>query len=348
MKKLLFILLFSFIAIFVFAQNDTGNAAKAANDTTTGTDTTIPKVAKKEKKTVTSDAAARRTIADTIRTNDTLPAIDTLTLRSADTAKPFVADTSASYASDTAKKFPPVIAKKPFDTFYRKLLDNPFITKAKPIYLVLNERERQYKDNFFYLLCGLLLFLAFIRLVFSRYFRSIFRLFFQPSFRQKQTREQLLQSNLPSLLLNLFFIFSAGTYITFLLQFYHFTDISFWWLLLYTNMALLALYLGKFIFLSFAGWVFNVKEATDTYIFAVYLINKITGVVLMPFTVLIAFAQSAVINIAVTISLLLILLLYIYRYIVSYAPVRREVKVSILHFFLLYLCLRNSPPFAHL
>ncbi len=350
MKRLIFIISFYFVCFCALAQTDTGEATADTSAHKPSFSATkkvkspvVSDTLRKRlntdtlKKYVIADSSKRPVRADTSKVSNSIAEADTILPAASDTAKAFEAGTTKTYRTDTAKNSVVINIKKPIDSIYIKLLNNPYITRARPIYLVVNERERQYKDEIFYLLCGLLLFLAFIRLVFSRYFRNIFRLFFQPTFRQKQTREQLLQNNLPSLLLNLFFIFSAGTYITFLLQHAHLTDISFWWLLLYTNAALLTLYLGKFIFLSFAGWVFNVKEATKAYIFAVYLINKIMGVILIPFTLLIAFSQPSVINVSITVSLLFILILYIYRFLVSYAPVRREVKVNVLHFFF-YIC----------
>lgn len=332
MKKLLFILFFAFASICAFTQTDTGN-------TTRKTDTVAKPekiIVKKVKTRPVFDTSKRRVVADTLKKPDSLLKVDSV--------MPALADSAKVFPADTVKNHPAAVIKKPIDSFYRKLLDNPFtIAKAKPIYLVINERERNSKDEMFYLLAGLLLFLAFIKLAFSRYFKNVFKLFFQPSFRQKQTREQLLQNNLPSLLLNLFFIFSAGAYAALLIQYHQLTDIGFWSLLLYTTACLLILYAGKFIFLSFAGWVFNVKEATDAYIFAVYLINKILGVILIPFTLLIAFSQPAIISVSVTISVLIIFLLFIYRYMVSFAPVRKEVKVSVLHFFLYILAFEITP-----
>lgn len=264
-------------------------------------------------------------------------------------------DSFAAVVSDTTHEIlptgtpkiiatPKVVIKRPIDSFYLKLLDNPFLrSKAKPIFLVINERKRKSKDEMFYLVSGLLLFMAFIKLIFGRYFQNIFRLFFQPSFRQKQTREQLQQGNLPSLLLNLFFILSASAYISFLLNYYHISDITFWLLFFYSALSLIVLYTGKFIFLSFAGWVFNVKEATDAYIFAIYLINKILGVILIPFTLIIAFSQPDIINVSITVSLSLILLLFLYRYMVSYGPVRREVNISPVHFFFYIVAFEITP-----
>lgn len=327
MKKLFLILLLCFTGYSALAQRDT---VIQPPPTDTGKPTLRPAVKRTVRRIAVIDTLKRRLADDSTRVADSLAR--------ADSVNPAIIDSAVALPSPVKKTAQPVIVKKPFDSFYKKLLDNPFLrTTAKPIYLIINERERQSKDEMFYLLLGLLAFLGFVKLIFSRYFTNVFRLFFQPSFRQKQTREQLLQSRLPSLLLNLFFIFSGGAYVSFLIAYYNLTHLDFWLILLYSSSALMLLYAGKFIILSFAGWVFNVKEATNTYIFSVYHINKIIGVILIPFTLIIAFSQPLIINISITISLLLILLLFIYRYLVSYSSVRRDLKVSGLHFFF-YIC----------
>jgi hypothetical protein len=227
----------------------------------------------------------------------------------------------------------PVDTRKPLDSFYLKLLNNPFFkVSGKPLYFVISERKRESKDEIFYILSGLLLCLAFIRLAFSRYFTDVLRLFFQPAFRQKQTREQLSQGSFPSLLLNLFFVLSCGTYLSFLVVHYKLTAQNFWWLFLYSTAALIGLYAGKFLLLKLSGWIFDVKEATETYLFAVSLINKILGVLLIPFILVIAFSNFEMAQVAITISVLIICSMFIYRYVISFVPVRREVNVSLLHF----------------
>jgi hypothetical protein len=229
------------------------------------------------------------------------------------------------------------VGEKTIDTSLNKFLNNPFIKEEAPIYLIINKRKRVSKDELFYLATGLLFFLAFLRLTFSKYFSNIFRLFFQPTFRQKQTREQLLQNNFPALMFNLLFIFSAATYIALVVDYFHAIEQSLWWLFIYSAALLFLLYIGKLLFLRLSGWLFNVKEATSTYIFIVYLVNKISGIILIPFIIIIGFSNAPVVSIAVTFSLLIIALLFSYRYLVSYAPVRSEIKVSAVHFFF-YLC----------
>ncbi len=203
--------------------------------------------------------------------------------------------------------------------------------------MVMKERIPESKDRIFYLLTGLLFFVAFIRILFPKYFQNTFRLFFQTSFRQKQTRDQLLQQGLGSLLLNLLFFFSGAIYITLVLQYYKLNAFPFWELLLYSCIGLLLLYLGKFLFLMFAGWVFNVKEGAATYIFIVFLINKIIGVMLIPFLLIIAFSEVSLVQAAITASLILIGMLFFYRYFVSLKSFRRDLHINPFHFFL-YLC----------
>lgn len=230
------------------------------------------------------------------------------------------------------------------DTLYKKLLDNPFLRMTgKPTYLVIKEKVFVSKDEMFYLIAGLLIFLAFIKLVFNKYFQNIFKLLLQPSFRQKQTREQLSQNSLPALLLNIFFILATGTYITLLLHYFNISAQPFWRLYIFTTLALTLLYVGKYLFLSFAGWVFNVANATETYTFVVYLINKIIAVVLVPVILMLAFSSPPIAVIAVALSFIIVFSLLMYRFIVAIGSVRREVNVSPLHFIFFVFAFEVTP-----
>jgi hypothetical protein len=223
-------------------------------------------------------------------------------------------------------------------TTFHSYFKHPHLAFGQPpVYMLMKERLPVSKDAVFYLLAGLLFFVAFTRLLFPKYFQNTFRLFFQTTFRQKQTREQLLQQNLGSLLMNLLFFLSGAFYLTLLLQHYSWNIFPFWKLLLYSGLALMVLYVGKFLFLNFAGWVFNAKEGAETYIFIVFLINKIIGVMLIPFILVIAFSEASLVQAAITASLILLALLFFYRYFVSLKSFRKDLHISPFHFFL-YLC----------
>ena len=209
---------------------------------------------------------------------------------------------------------------------------------ASPQNLVAVERVAGGKEAIFYILTGLLLFFALIKMVFNKYVNNMLGLVFRGSLRQKQIREQLLQTPLPSLFLNVFFVGVAGIYIFFLLQHYQTAqNTGFWLLLLYCVAAVALVYLVKFIVLKFTGWIFNMREAADTYIFIVFLVNKLLAIFLLPLLVVMAFSMASWSGVLLTLSYIMVLVFFAYRYIVSFAPVRREVKVSQFHFFM-YLC----------
>jgi hypothetical protein len=328
LKKLLFIFFLISIGLGASAQTDSSSQNERVD--------TVRRAPRPIKKPVVKPIIRRATV-DTLKRTDTLVKRNSIAAISPDTSRMVVFETQKLSAA-------PAVPKKPIDSFYLKILDNPYLrTTGKPLYFVVNERTPNSKDEIFYLLAALILFLAFIRLAFSQYFKNIFRLFFEPTFRQKQTREQLLQNTFPSFLLNLFFIVSSAAYITFVISHLQLTHLNFWLLLAYSTIALLILYIGKFLLLTFAGWVFDVKQATDTYIFAVYLINKILGVVLIPFTLVIAFSRGSIIDHTITISLLIIAILFIYRFLVSFAPVQREIKVTPFHFLFYFFAFEIVP-----
>jgi hypothetical protein len=97
------------------------------------------------------------------------------------------------------------------------------------------------------------------------------------------------------------------------------------------------IYLVKFITLKFSGWIFDRKEAADTYTFIVFLLNKLLGVFLVPFSIVIAYAGGNFLDIIVTLSYALIGGFFLYRFFLAYSALRNELKISLLHFFI-YLC----------
>jgi len=215
---------------------------------------------------------------------------------------------------------------------------------GKPVVRVSIEREDTRRDIFFYVLLGLFFYFAIVRLAFRKYINNLFSIFLRITLRQQQLREQLLQSPLPSLMLNIFFLLIGGFYASLLLDYYHYkVNPDFWIQTLYCTAILALIYLGKFVILKFTGWVFGLSKATDTYIFIVFLVNKMLGIFLLPFLVLIAFYTGQAQQVFVTLSLMLVVILFVYRFIFSFGPVRAEIKVNPFHFFI-YLCAFEIAP----
>jgi uncharacterized protein DUF4271 len=209
---------------------------------------------------------------------------------------------------------------------------------SPPIAIRSDKKEFHGKELLFYTLIGLLLFFAFIRMSFPKYFLDLFRVAFRTTIKQRQISEQLVQAPLPSLLLNFFFLCTVGLYITLVLQHYHLaSNYNFWLLYLYCFVALAVIYLIKFLSLKFFGWLFNITATADGYIFIVFMINKIIGIYVLPFLVLLAFSDADIYEAAFIFSYLGVFALLAYRFILSYGLVQNQIRLNPFHFFL-YLC----------
>jgi len=95
-------------------------------------------------------------------------------------------------------------------------------------------------------------------------------------------------------------------------------------------------YLIKYSTLKFTGWVTGYQEATDSYIFIIFMICKILGIILIPFTILMAFSIMPIASTSALISLLVIGFLLLLRLFRSYGLLQNQLKVSKFHF-LLYI-----------
>ena len=237
------------------------------------------------------------------------------------------------------------ISKMQKDTAtYRYLMNStyyPFF--AAPLNMFMPERQPNSKDMIFYILLGLVVILAIIRIIFTKYIRNLFTLFFQTSFRQNQTRDQMVQDSIASLLTNLIFVLCGGIYISLMTNYFDANNLTFTTMVIYGSIAVTVTYLFKFIFLSLLGWIFNIKEMIQSYNFVVFLLNKIIGICLVPFVWLIAFSTDGIKQVAVTISICLLILLFVYRYIVGISIARKGIQVNAIHFFLYLCCVEVMP-----
>jgi hypothetical protein len=228
----------------------------------------------------------------------------------------------------------------------KTLTANPYFNfLGKRQIQLMQERHSSSKDYLFYLLFLLLLYFGLIKVLFEKYMNTFFLLFFRPSIRKQQIQEQLLQTPLPSLLLNILFFISAGLYCSFLDNYYHAAkQIEFPFLFAFCCTSILILYLLKFSLLKVCGWVFNITKTAETYIFIVFLVNKMTGILLLPFSIILAFSSNENIHeFTVTTSLIMIGLLFIYRLSAAYKQIRNQIKLSLFHFFI-YICAFEITP----
>ena len=237
-----------------------------------------------------------------------------------------------------------LIVQHPDTSSYAAIIFNPYFPFEKVSVMMIEQKRISISDDIlFYVMMCLIFIIGFVRTTFPKYFSSLFELFFQTSFRQNQTRDQLLQGKLPSLMMNIVFVFSGGMFITLISKIQGWILIDFWWLYLYSCLLLAIIYVSKYLFLLFFGWIFNASTAANTYLFVIFLINKILAVLFLPLLLILAFAANHIVQVSLLISEILIVILLLYRYVTSIGAIRKRLHVNALHFFL-YICAAEVLP----
>lgn len=217
---------------------------------------------------------------------------------------------------------------------------------TQDVLMVTKTVDFSHADYLFYLLVAMFLLLASVRAGFPKYFSDLFGLFSHSTFKQKSIREQLSQSALPSLLLNILFFFSAGFFLCFITGYYQMQmadtfegNLGIW------VIVLISVYVSKMLVIKLLGWVFQMEEACQIYNFIIFMMNKVLGVILLPFLLLLCFGPASWRPSVVIISLFFIAAFFLYRYIIAYPSLRPSVRLNRFHFFI-YLCSFEILPLA--
>ena len=236
--------------------------------------------------------------------------------------------------ADSSISIPQTPAKN-FRNISNDLLShNKYINvKDPPVFFMEQERFASGKEFLFYAIAAILLILGIFKTFYRAYFNNLFRVFFNTSLRQSQLSEQLLQATLPSFILNIFFTITGGIYLWLLFNHFHpLTIVNSKLLLPFCLAAIAILYFSKYILLKFIGWLTDIRETTDNYIFVIFLVNKITGIILVPFVILLAFSKPEWVSSIATISLLVVGLFFLSRYVKSYGIIQKKISVHPFHF----------------
>ncbi len=247
------------------------------------------------------------------------------------------------------------VSKRPTDTLWTSVDNLPlkeqvlqrhpyFKFNVKPVVMRSEKKQFRGKEMLFYTIIVLLTLFGLLKLVFAKYFSDLLRVFFRTTLKQRQIKEQLIQTPLPSLMFNVFFVASAGLYMNFLFHHFKFTPVdNFWLLYFYCCVGLSVIYLVKFVGLKLCGWLFNMRQASDSYIFIVFIINKVIGFSVLPFIILLGFTEGTPYSISLVLSLCCIGGLFLYRFILGYGAIHNEVRFNLFHFFL-YICAFEIAP----
>jgi hypothetical protein len=292
---------------------------------------------------VKKDTSAKVLVPDT--TTVAIPDTTDSSQRPKPVVVPARVDTAAIPAASVLKGPPLPAAQPTLEGFQKALRAHPYFNfYGKGVVITEHLKKSSHDEGLFYFLCALLFYFGFIRIVFIKYLDNLNTLFFRVTMRQQQIRDQVLQSPLPSLFLNILFVLSTGLFLSIVADYHDIVPgMNRWLLFFYCCVLVATIYLGKFIVLKMVGWMFNIRSAADTYIFIVFLVNKMMGIYLLPALLLMAFAHPPLLTVLITLTYVFIVILFIYRFIIAYRPVRNEIKLTRFHFFL-YLCAFEIAP----
>ncbi len=238
------------------------------------------------------------------------------------------------------------VSAKPINNLYKNLLDSNLFINANGTAqaLVIVPKKQSNNQLFFYIITFLFLILGIAKTFYSRYFTTLFRVFFNTSLRQTQLTDQLEQAKLPSLIFNVFFIITSGLYIYFVTQFWSAGKApSNKYLLFFCIIAVAICYTVKYLSLLFTGWLTNSIAETKTYIFIIFLLNKVIGIFLLAVIPIIAFGNKTAATYAILFSLIGIALVFLLRFFRSYSLLQTKLKISRIHFFIYVISLEILP-----
>ncbi|CAN5148507.1 hypothetical protein BH20BAC1_BH20BAC1_11180 [soil metagenome] len=237
------------------------------------------------------------------------------------------------------------VSRSDLSVMNKWLTKNKFINTAPGTeFVVIKGKTFSGKEFLFYLLCLVALILGLFKTFYKGYFNNLFRVFLNTSLRQNQLTDQLQQAKLPSFILNIFFAVTAGIYLWLAFSyFYPGSTVKGKPLLLLCIGGIGALYLVKFLSLKFLGWLYTLQEEVNNYIFIIFLINKIAGIILVPLIFVLAFSKPLVMQYVNLICILVLGLFLITRYIKTYGSLDRRVSINAFHFVIYVLAIEIVP-----
>jgi hypothetical protein len=183
-----------------------------------------------------------------------------------------------------------------------------------------------------------LVILAWVRLIYTRFIVDVFKSSLNYQLAQKVYKEPgIIQKRIFSFL-NVFYYFTAGIFFYLVFDYFDYHPLGFENLkLLGVIVAFLISYsLFRFTMMKITGALFQRTKLFSEAIFHNFLYNKIGGVILIPFILLIAYTRDIYQDISVFMGLAAFLAINVMRFIRLIIFIYKS--VVLLFYFILYLC----------
>ncbi len=208
----------------------------------------------------------------------------------------------------------------------------------------ISKRNPSRLEWMFYSFALLFLFLAVINAFYGSYLQKVFRVFANEGFVYRQAKDQMIQAPVAALLMNLLFVLS-GTLFVFLGLGANrlFAGVERWQSMGLILFVLVIVYTSKYLILRFMGWVFNLREPFEGYVFIVFLNNKIAGILMLFASSMMAFSEPGSSFLIFKLSLSLLGIIFLIRYIRGFLVFSKQARLSIFNFLLAVISLEILP-----
>lgn len=176
--------------------------------------------------------------------------------------------------------------------------------------------EHTYQDWFFPVLIIVLSIYTWLRMFYNKYFNQLLQAFLNTNLTNQIVRDENILVQRASIFLALNFNLIAALFLYLL-------SMEMGWALggigmgfnryVFFFTVVSAVYTFKFLILKIIGWLFDLDREMATYIFNIFLINNVLGLILVPIAALMAYSPSIESHFLAYISLWLIGIAFFYR-----------------------------------
>jgi hypothetical protein len=206
--------------------------------------------------------------------------------------------------------------------------------------------SRPQPDWMFPVLLGVLAMITFLKIFYSRYFKRLFAAFVNLNLANQLVRDENVLIQRASVLMNVVFYLVAALFLYFLGNWRHWEldGLEFGFSrFIFFAVLVAAVYALKLLILKSCGTVFGIDREMSAYIFNIFLVNSVLGILLLPVIVLLAFATWIPADWLIRLALAIVLLSFLYR-LVRGVLIGRASPAFSPFYLILYLCTLELAP----
>lgn len=208
--------------------------------------------------------------------------------------------------------------------------------------VIVRKRNDEWKSWMFYLLLGLTVLLVFLRVNYAREFSEVFQIFKPIGINQQIFRDNFGIIKLGTFLLSLNSTIVIGVYFFLIAHHYNFFP-PFSWLLLVSIIIASVLLIIRFVIMKIAGSLFPFKKEINFYQFNEVQLNRLIGILLLPFLITITFSPNQIGRLAIGLSFVMVIAIVLFRYLRGFSIGNDYFAKHKFHF-IVYICTLEIAP----